>query len=137
MTRSLYMVVFAALVAGSSLGAQARPQPSDGKAKVPRTHLPPPGMCRIWLDNVPAAQQPAPTDCASAVRNRPRNGRVIFNDEPRNPRLPIVKSLKGPSGEPVAQPSGERKPPDEPAPAKPRGRDRKPVIKPDRSEETR
>lgn len=38
-------------------------------------------MCRIWLDNVPAAQQPAPTDCASAVRNRPAKGRVIFGDD--------------------------------------------------------
>jgi len=31
--------------------------------------------------DVPAAQQPAPTDCASAVRNRPANGRVLFGDE--------------------------------------------------------
>jgi hypothetical protein len=38
-------------------------------------------MCRIWLDDVPAAQQPAPTDCASAVRNRPAKGRVIFGDD--------------------------------------------------------
>ncbi len=38
-------------------------------------------MCRIWLDGVPAAQQPAPTDCASAVRNRPAKGRVIFGDD--------------------------------------------------------
>jgi hypothetical protein len=42
---------------------------------------PPAGMCRIWLDDVPAAQQPAPTDCASAVRNRPAKGRVIFGDD--------------------------------------------------------
>jgi hypothetical protein len=38
-------------------------------------------MCRIWLDDVPAAQQPAPTDCATAVRNRPAKGRVIFGDD--------------------------------------------------------
>ncbi|MEO6443957.1 MAG: hypothetical protein ABIP66_02175 [Gemmatimonadaceae bacterium] len=37
-------------------------------------------MCRIWLDSVPPAQQPAPTDCASAIRNRPPNARVIFHD---------------------------------------------------------
>lgn len=61
--------------------------------KVPPSHLPPPGMCRIWLDNVPPGQQPAPTDCASAVRNRPSNGRVIFNDVGKKQRLP-VKSLK-------------------------------------------
>lgn len=133
MTRSLYMLVFAALAAGSgSLGAQARKQNSrDAKAQVPRTHLPPPGMCRIWLDNVPPAQQPAPTDCASAVRNQPRNGRVIFSEEPRSPRLPLVKSLK--------EPSATRKAPDEPrpAPAKAARPDVKPVAKPDRPNPSR
>jgi hypothetical protein len=38
-------------------------------------------MCRVWIDNVPASQQPAPTDCASAVKNRPLNSRVIFADD--------------------------------------------------------
>ena len=131
MIRSLSVVVLVAMAAGSaSLQAQARPQPQEPKPAVPRTHLPPPGMCRIWLDNVPPSQQPAPTDCASAVRNQPRNGRVIFNDEPRNPnpRLPIVKSLKDPAAAP-------RKTPDEPAPApaKPANPNPKPV-KPDRPE---
>jgi hypothetical protein len=122
MTRSLFVLVFAAVAAGSaSLQAQARPQPQDPKP-VPQTHLPPPGMCRIWLDNVPPAQQAAPTDCASAARNLPRNGRLIYNDQGRNPRLPLVKSLKDPPPQP-------RKAPDETTttPAKP---DRKPV-KPD------
>ena len=124
MTRSLYVLVFAALAAGSaSLQAQARPQPQEPRPTVPRTHLPPPGMCRIWLDNVPAAQQPAPTDCASAVRNQPRNGRVIFSDEPRNPKLPI-KALN------PDQPP--RKVPDEPNPPTTKlGPDGKP-IKPSR-----
>ena len=119
MTRSLFVLVFAAMAAGSArLQAQARPQPQDPKPAVPRTHLPPPGMCRIWLDNVPAAQQPAPTDCASAVRNQPRNGRVIFNDEPRNPKLPI----KGLNPTP-------RKASDEPNPptTKPLGPDGQPI----------
>ena len=53
---------------------QARPD-------IPAAHMPPPGMCRVWLDNVPAGQQPAPTDCASAIRNKPQNARVIFSDD--------------------------------------------------------
>jgi len=48
---------------------------------IPTAMRPPAGMCRIWLDNVPPAQQPAPTDCATAVKNRPQNGKVIFGDD--------------------------------------------------------
>jgi hypothetical protein len=43
-------------------------------------------MCRIWLADVPADKQPAPTDCASAVRTRPVNGQVVFGDKPKTPR---------------------------------------------------
>jgi hypothetical protein len=125
MTRSLCALVFAVVAAHASpLQAQVRPQPQDPKPVVPRTHLPPPGMCRIWLDNVPPTQQPAPTDCASAVRNQPRNARVIFSDEPRNPKVPMAKSLKQPDTTP-------RKAPDErPRPPVKTGPDGKPV-KPD------
>jgi len=59
--------------------------PSTSKApsrtQVPASHMPPSGMCRIWIENVPPAQQPAPTDCASAIKNRPSNGRVIFSED--------------------------------------------------------
>ena len=48
---------------------------------VPKDYRPPKGMCRIWLDDVPAKQQPAPTDCPTAVRNRPSNGKVVFGDD--------------------------------------------------------
>jgi hypothetical protein len=109
MKRSVYVLVFAAFAfGGASLEAQARPKPQDGRSAVPQTHLPPPGMCRIWLDNVPPTQQPAPTDCASAARNLPRNGRLVYSDEPQNPRVPLVKSLKNP-------PPPQRKAPDDPA----------------------
>src|SRR4029450_12181479 len=95
LTRSLFVLVLAAVAAGgSSLPGQGRPPAQEPKGAGASPHLPPPGMCRIWLDNVPPAQQPAPTDCASAARNLPRNGRLIYNDAARNPRLPIVKSLK-------------------------------------------
>lgn len=53
---------------------------------VPATSRPPKGMCRIWLSDVPASQQPAATDCASAVRNRPPTGRVIFGDDYSQPK---------------------------------------------------
>ena len=74
----LSLLVTAAVVAIASpsvVSAQSR------KPDIPASERPPAGMCRIWLDNVPAAQQPAPTDCATAVRNRPEKGRVIFGDD--------------------------------------------------------
>src|SRR5690349_4308130 len=48
---------------------------------IPADARPPKGMCRIWIDGVPAAQQPAVTDCPTAVKNQPANGRVIFGDD--------------------------------------------------------
>lgn len=65
---------------------------------VPPGFFPPTGMCRIWLDGVPASQQPAPTDCASAVRNRPANGKVLFGDDPQKSRKGKSDKGKGKSG---------------------------------------
>ncbi|MFN9576412.1 MAG: hypothetical protein ACK6AH_07605, partial [Gemmatimonadota bacterium] len=61
--------------------APAEPAPAPAPARddeVPREYEPPAGLCRVWVDGVPADRQPAPTDCATAVRNRPNNARVIF-----------------------------------------------------------
>jgi hypothetical protein len=57
------------------------PERPEQKAAIPRAYLPPKGLCRIWIDSVPPRQQPAPTDCATAIRNKPQNGRVIFSEE--------------------------------------------------------
>lgn len=76
------------LVAGAAeaqrpVPAKQQNQQTQRRAQVvPPGFFPPAGMCRIWLNDVPAGQQPAPTDCASAVRNRPANARVLFGDEP-------------------------------------------------------
>ena len=67
---------------------------------VPPGFFPPAGMCRIWLNDVPPGQQPAPTDCASAVRNRPTNGKVLFGDEP-------PKGKKGKSDKSKSSPTDE------------------------------
>lgn len=76
-------------------------QQSQGREQiVPPAFYPPAGMCRIWVNGVPAAQQPAPTDCASAVRNRPANGKVLFGDEP-------PKGKKGKSDKSKSSPTDE------------------------------
>lgn len=91
MNQSFKMLLMVGLVAAAAapfgaLGAQ-RPQGAQRdsskrqSAAVPADARPPKGMCRIWVDDVPAAQQPAATDCSTAVKNRPSNGRVIFGDD--------------------------------------------------------
>jgi hypothetical protein len=66
----------------SSQSGKAQTEQSRRDPVVPRGYAPPAGMCRIWIRDVPAGRQPAPTDCASAVRNRPANGKVLFGDDP-------------------------------------------------------
>ena len=70
------------LIAALAAPASAqRPRPKDGAKDIPAEARPPKGMCRVWIDGVPASQQPAPTDCPTAVKNRPPKGRVIFGDD--------------------------------------------------------
>lgn len=78
------LVVVLLVLVAAPLGAQGQQRGTN--ADVPATHRPPPGMCRIWIDGVPPGRQPAPTDCATALRRRPPNARVIFGDEVRVPR---------------------------------------------------
>ncbi len=97
--------VMVGLIISAGVAEAQRPVPANPRAQqsqsqrrdqiVPPGFYPPAGMCRIWVNNVPAAQQPAPTDCASAVRNRPTNGKVLFGDEP--PKGKKGKSDKGKS----------------------------------------
>lgn len=86
------IVALGVLVAASRTDAQqvrsfTTPEPRPGqRVSIPRAYLPPKGLCRIWIDSVPARQQPAPTDCATAIRNKPQNGRVIFSEQDREPQ---------------------------------------------------
>lgn len=67
--------------AAARASAQSR---NDGRhdrgARVPPGHLPPRGMCRVWLDGVPPGRQASPTSCQAALRERPANARVIYSD---------------------------------------------------------
>jgi len=90
-------------------------------------HRPPPGMCRIWINGVPAERQPAPTDCATAMRRRPSNARVIFGDEVRSTGVahPPVKQFAEPQpNQAPNRPPNETKPnepkPNGPQPNEPR-----------------
>ena len=92
------MKLSAVLIIGLVALASPRAADAQGREKggdIPASARPPAGMCRIWLDSVPAAQQPAPTDCATAVRNRPAKGRVIYGDDYVTPKTKKTDSSTG------------------------------------------
>ena len=91
MKLSVVLSIALVLAAPNLAQAQKRDAPD-----IPASSRPPAGMCRIWLDDVPASRQPAPTDCASAVRNKPAKGRVIFGDDYVTKKKPET-STKRPS----------------------------------------
>jgi hypothetical protein len=99
---------FAALLAGFALSA-ATLHAQSSSSNVPDSHRPPPGMCRIWIDGVPPTHQPAPTDCATAIRKRPLNARVVFgSDAPGNGRnVSPAQSRQSNFSAPNAMPSRE------------------------------
>jgi len=57
---------------------------ASGSVNVPVAMLPPAGLCRIWINEVPASQQPAPTDCATALRQKPANGTILYGPTERD-----------------------------------------------------
>ena len=75
--RNAFLTV--ALTLALPLRAQERSKESPASG-IPASAFPPAGLCRVWLRDVPAGQQPAATDCATAIRNRPNNAQVLFGE---------------------------------------------------------
>ena len=97
--KTLSLICLLVLGTAADAAAQQAIQPQGAPSQeVPTSYRPPKGMCRIWLKDVPPAQQPAPTDCASAVKNVPANGRVVFGDTEENKAKPKdPKAVPGPA----------------------------------------
>ena len=74
MTRKLILSLATAVALATPLAAQSR----KTAFKVPPGHMPPAGMCRVWIDGVPPGRQPAATDCRTAELNRPANSHVVY-----------------------------------------------------------
>ena len=82
-----------ASLAALPLGAQEKStREPKAASNVPQSAQPPAGLCRVWLENVPAGQQPAPTDCATAIKNRPNNARIVFGDLSKEAAKPQQRS---------------------------------------------
>ena len=87
------VLVFASALSGSTVLAQSGTVRGSGVRSnvptrpvdsIPLEYRPSAGMCRVWLDGVPATQQPAPTDCSTATKRKPANARVIFGEDPQS-----------------------------------------------------
>lgn len=95
------LVLIGALAAPGSAHAQ-RPAKKQvpTKVSVPKQFQPPEGMCRIWLEGVPLARQPAPTDCGTALRDRPAKGRIVFGDSvPKLRSRPVKRGGRSPEND--------------------------------------
>ncbi len=75
MRHALIPAAVALLVVPTTATAQVRPGSRD---TVPAAMLPPAGKCRIWITDVAPAQQPAATDCATALRQRSANSVILY-----------------------------------------------------------
>src|SRR5688500_20273577 len=53
------------------------PVAARGPVAVPPGHWPSAGRCRVWIDGVAPGRQPRETDCLTARRTVPPNGRVL------------------------------------------------------------
>jgi hypothetical protein len=121
MQRFSFLFIGGLIAAAAPRADAQRPQGKDSTQRqhVPAEARPPKGMCRVWIDGVPAAQQPAATDCPSAIKNRPNNARVIFGDDPadsskkkagdKGKMPPSIKGFSGGKG--PAAPAPKRPPP--------------------------
>ena len=103
-------VIAITMIAATRLGAQS----AGAQGGVPEAYRPPPGMCRIWIEGVPPERQPAPTDCATAVRRRPANAHVVFGDLSGANDPPANANTTSPGAPP---PAGTTQPAPAPPPA--------------------
>src|ERR1019366_9066645 len=95
--RVLFLGGSLASLAALPLGAQEKStREPKAASNVPQSAQPPAGLCRVWLENVPAGQQPAPTDCATAIKNRPNNARSVFGVLSEEPAKPPQKAASAP-----------------------------------------
>ncbi len=97
MVRGSLIAASAAVVLMPQLMAAQGKQKEDTSVVIPDGARPPEGMCRVWLRDVPERQQPAPTDCATALRTRPRNSILLFGDLTFEAKQPPGKRVMSPA----------------------------------------
>jgi hypothetical protein len=77
----MHKLRYAIVLSGALFVASSTAQAQLRRTTTTSGQIPQAGMCRIWIDGVPADRQPAPTDCDTARRNAPPNSRVIYGSQ--------------------------------------------------------
>lgn len=93
---SIVAASVAAVLIAPQLAAQGNLK-EEQAVVVPESAMPPAGMCRLWLRDVPERQQPAPTDCATALRTRPRTAILLFGDLTTEAEQPPARRSASPA----------------------------------------
>jgi hypothetical protein len=97
--------------AAPALAAQGKPaEKESADVAIPETAWPPAGMCRVWLRDVPERQQPAPTDCVTALRMRPRDATLLMGEPIQDARrlLQVLAPAADGRGSPLDDAFGRR-----------------------------
>jgi hypothetical protein len=102
--RGFLTVASATVSLSSTMVAQDRQAEPEVIPGIPTSALPPEGMCRVWLKDVPVGRQPAPTDCASAIKSRPRDAILLIGDAGKNGKAPARSPV---SALPRSQPNND------------------------------
>lgn len=65
-------------------GPSPRPSPEprrgpdrEASASIPPGHLPPPGMCRVWMPGQPPGHQAKPRNCSNIERTAPAGSWIV------------------------------------------------------------
>jgi hypothetical protein len=70
------------ILAGSALALATTTAGAQGRRTgIPPGQMPPAGLCRVWIDGVPAGRQPGPTDCRTARAHAPPNSHIIYGSQ--------------------------------------------------------
>jgi hypothetical protein len=108
LVRGVTLAAAAALVLGSS-SATAQDKPKEEEIIIPASAMPPEGMCRVWLKDVPERSQPAATDCATAIKSRPRDALLLLGEPSRNAKLPTQRRSPIANRSPLDDATGMRR----------------------------
>ncbi len=108
-TSPLIAIALLTLTAPVAARGQAAGAPAgETVITIPKSMLPPAGKCRVWMPDVPASQQPAPTDCTTALRQKPANAYLVFGPAKRDLSPFDVRNPWGPNGSETARRAAAR-----------------------------